>query len=113
MAALRAARVRQFVEQTLAHLETYHSEAYDALGRMRAHEWVEYALVRARVYEIKSARNVQRYVDLMVTFGRDFDTDPAIPWAAGLLAIDGMSETVRMNRLCQRALATLDDAERM
>jgi hypothetical protein len=40
---------------------------------------------RAKVYDIDSERDVCKYIDIMYTFGRDFDIDPEIPWASKIL----------------------------
>jgi hypothetical protein len=40
------------------------------------------AIERARGYGIRTERDIGRFAGLMLKFGRDFDTDPALPFAA-------------------------------
>ena len=55
-------------------------------------------------YGVESEYDVSRYLNLMVVFGDDFDTDPAHPWASDILTLEGgCGGTVRMDALYEEA----------
>jgi hypothetical protein len=53
---------------------------------------VRHGIQRAKVYGIKSRRDVCKYIDLMIVFGRDFDTNKRTGWAREILKRPGKSE---------------------
>ncbi|QSQ19129.1 hypothetical protein JY651_27685 [Pyxidicoccus parkwayensis] len=59
---------------------------------------------RAEGHGIETERDICKYLSLMVTFGRDFDEDPAFPWVAPILLRRDLGPTLRINRLCLEAL---------
>ena len=40
---------------------------------------------KAKAYGFNTRAQYKRYLNLMFTFGRDFDTDPQLPWASEVL----------------------------
>ena len=59
--------------------------------------------LRGRGYGFTSEQDLARYVSLMFTFGRDFDTDPACGWARELLTSSREAKR-RMTELYARAI---------
>lgn len=78
--------VRKFEEWMLAHLKKFFPARSHAAGESRIREIIHSGIERAAAYEINSKRNVCKYIDLMVLFGRHFDTDKRFPWAKEILA---------------------------
>lgn len=101
---LEGAARRAFEERLAAHLRTYFPGQCQALGEAGVREAIVYGVGRAARWGFTGEREVCKYLNLMFTFGRDFDTDPALPWAAWNLGL-GSPPSQRMARLYQAALA--------
>ncbi len=77
--------VRKFEEWMLAHLKKFFPGKCAAAGGQRLLEMVQYGIQRAAVHGITAKRDVCKYIDLMIVFGRDFDTDGRSRWAGEIL----------------------------
>jgi len=76
---------RRFEERMVRHLHTYFPEQCAALGDEGTREAIGHGIDRAQAHGIVTERDVCRYLNVMFTFGRDFDSDPRCPWAARIL----------------------------
>ncbi len=74
-----------FVERMLVHLNKFFPKHYEALGESNCRELVDQGIKNAATYDIVNERDVCKYIDLMVSFGVDFDKDPKLPWAGKML----------------------------
>ena len=63
---------------------------------------IQYGTKRAADYGITDRRDVCKYIDLAVVFGRDFDTDRRSPWAGKILG-QRSSPALRMRTLLTAA----------
>ena len=70
----------------LAHLRRFFPSQCLAAGDQLLRETIQYGVRRAAGYGITAKRDVCKYIDLMVVFGRDFDTDRRALWAGEILA---------------------------
>ena len=76
-------RVRQRVWSAFRqHLGKFFPAACAALGEEQVRRVVRYGIERAASHGVTRERGVCAWVDLMFTFGRDFDRDPDLPWAS-------------------------------
>jgi hypothetical protein len=66
-------------------------------------DFIRYGIQRCQHYSMYSEQSIERYVRIMLLFGRDFDTDPCYPWAASSLNDNSHSEITRINHLSQAA----------
>jgi hypothetical protein len=94
--------VRKFEDWTLAHLRKFFPDRCAALGEPQLREWIRYGIRRAAQYGVTARRDVCKYLDLMIVFGRDFDTDRLSGWAADILRRSGNS-AARMQSLLRAA----------
>lgn len=69
----------------LVHINKFFPEHYEALGDDNCRELVTLGIKNAEVYDIVNERDVCKYIDLMVSFGVEFDKNPELPWAAKIL----------------------------
>jgi hypothetical protein len=69
----------------LVHLQKFFPGQCYAAGEERVREIISHGIDRAATYGLTSKRDVCKYIDLMVVFGRDFDTDSRLRWAAEIL----------------------------
>jgi hypothetical protein len=84
-AVLSQLEVEKFADWVFTHLQRFFPAQCRAAGDVRISEMIEYGIERAAAYNLTSKRDVCKYIDLMVVFGRDFDTDSRLPWAGELL----------------------------
>ena len=85
-AVLSQVEVEKFQEWMLAHLKIFFPQQCAAAGNQQLLEMVQYGIKRAAVYGFTAKRDVCKYIDLMILFGRDFDTDKRSRWAGEILA---------------------------
>lgn len=110
-AALNALSRENFIERVTGHLQRFFPQHCAALGPDGVREAIDHGIDRAGGYGIVGERDVVLYLDLMFAFGRDFDTDPNLPWAAAILTDERIpAPKQRINRLHAAALAHTADA---
>jgi hypothetical protein len=82
---LAKAALRRFEDDMVVHLRKFFAEECESLGEGGTRQVIRYAIEHAADYDIVSQRDVCIYTDVMFAFGRDFDYDPKLPWAAQIL----------------------------
>jgi hypothetical protein len=106
MRALARPGREAFEARLVANVEERFPDTCRSLGGDGTRKAVELAVTRAEGYGLETDRDVTAYVTLTFTFGRDFDRDPSLPWAAATLAV----RPVRMDQLHAGALEHLAEA---
>jgi hypothetical protein len=76
---------KAFEDRMIAHVKKIFPEQSETLGEPKLRETIQYGTQRAAAYCIISERDVCKYIDLMILYGRDFDKDPNHPWAHSVL----------------------------
>ena len=94
---------RRFVERMVGHVREYFPQQFGKLGEPAVREWIEDGIGRAGGYGIVAERDVCKFIDIMIVFGREFDTDPACPWAKPILTAQPTDPTSRMEVLFETA----------
>ena len=102
MAMFRELEVQKFEDWTLGHLKKFFPRECDGMGEQKVRETIGYGIQRAAYHKITAKRDVAKYIDLMVVFGRNFDTDRRTKWAGDILRQGGYSGT-RMEALRRAA----------
>lgn len=92
-----------FVQRALAHVRQHFPALAQGLPAQALEHGVRHALDRAAVHRLEAERELYSYLNLACAFGPDFDTDPALPWAAQALAGAGPA-SIRVSRLLTAAL---------
>ena len=59
---------------------------------------------RAEQYDIVSEVDIRRYLESVIVYGPDFDTNPKTAWAGHILHNKALSGTEKMNRVDEYAL---------
>jgi hypothetical protein len=90
----------KFEDWTLAHLRKFFPDQCAALGEPELREWIRYGIWRAAHHGVTAKRDVCKYLDLMIVFGRDFDKRWG--WAGDILRRGGNSGA-RMQNLLRAA----------
>jgi hypothetical protein len=93
------------------HLEQFMPAHCQALGPAGTRAAIEHGIQKAACYGITAEPEVCQYIDLMFCFGRDFDEDPALPWARAILDEPvGVSPMPKIDRLFRASMDYLRDA---
>lgn len=100
--AMGGLRLEDFEVRALAHVRKFFPEPCRSLGERGTRDLVRRGIERARGYGFTSERDLCKYLNLIFTFGEEFDT--RLPWAASILRLGG-APSRRMARLYERALA--------
>jgi len=85
MAAFARAETKKFEDRMLIHLNKFFPRQCAGLGEPKLRETIRYGIKRAAAYGVTAERDVNKYIDLMIVFGRDFDTDNRFRWAGEIL----------------------------
>jgi hypothetical protein len=102
--ALGKVMLDQFAGEMVGHLRKFFPAQCDSLGEAGLDEFIQYGISRAASYEIKKHRDICRFVDMMFVFGRDFDTNPKVPWASRILNDPAIVDPdTRIDRLYEEA----------
>jgi hypothetical protein len=78
--------VQKFVDWMVAHLKQFFPPQSQALGEPQLQEMIRHGIRRAANHGITTERDVCKFIDLMIVFGRDFDRDEKSAWAGQILA---------------------------
>lgn len=98
-----------FERRVADHVREFFPDRSADLGDDGVVAHVRAGIAKAESYGLSHPAHVGQMVDLMLLFGRDFDTDPRWPWAGSILrdpAIDHPG--TRMKRLCDAAGRALE-----
>lgn len=103
----------KFEEHAALHLRKIFPEQAEKLGGEKLAHLIRQGIERARAYEIVAQRDVCKYIDLMMIFGRDFDTDKKLPWAAAVLNEEFLQghPTEKIARLFDIAMEHSEDGD--
>lgn len=99
MAALNAIILDGFQERATARLLGRFPKRCRIIGETGVRALVRHGVGRAAAHGIEALPDLARYLDVMFTLGRDFDVNPAFPWAAERLSARA-SATERVDLLC-------------
>lgn len=85
-AAFERAAGRNFEDTMVTHLAEFAPGHAAALGNPALRQLVKTGIARAKRVGFDMRGPARFYIELMVTFGSDFDTDPLLPWTHYLRA---------------------------
>jgi hypothetical protein len=99
----------KFEEWMLTHLNKFFPAQCQAAGESQVRKIIRSGIERAADHRMTSKREVCKYIDLMIVFGRDFDKDNRYPWASEILAAEATPEQKiqKMQDAAQRHLRQL------
>ena len=107
---LAADRRRDFEERLARHLLRFFPDKVASLAEGEFHAFIRHGSARAARYGLDTERDICKYLSLMCVFGRDFDSDTRLPWAAETLRKPFRTSSTKMNRLMELALAHAESA---
>jgi len=83
---LEVAALGSFVIELTEHCKEFSPDLCKTLDQDQLRRAVTQGVDRADIYGLNLRGPVRFYIDLMIVFGSDFDTDPQYPWIAEELA---------------------------
>lgn len=98
-AAFRNAATENFIQRVMVHANEFFPDDCKTLGPNGLRQTIEHCITRARGYGIEEGSQVCRYIDIALSFGRDFDRDPECPWAATVLRDPRLAPAAKMSKL--------------
>jgi hypothetical protein len=106
MEVFHDAERKNFEDWMIDHVNRFFPKQSRLLSQGEMRETIRHGIRRAAAYGITSQRDVCKYIDLLVVFGRDLDTDGQYPWAGDTLRQPLESEA-RVTALQQAAVEHL------
>lgn len=94
---------RRFVNRMVDHVRQYFPRQFTQLGEMEVRAWIEEGIKQSGEYGIVAERDVCKYIDVMMVFGRNFDKDPRYPWAPPILTAQPTDPALKTDRLFETA----------
>lgn len=85
MDAFKKAALQRFEDGMMHHLRQFAARYAEAMGPVKLRQFIRDGLQRTTAYGIKERGAVRLYLELMMMFGHDFDTDPLLPWGHEVL----------------------------
>ena len=99
MKVLAQHTTRNFERRAMEHLRRCFPEQSKALGEQGLLELIRDGISRTESYAIDTEREVVKYIDLMVVFGREFDTHPRYPEARRILTDEDLTARSKVEKL--------------
>lgn len=95
-------RQEAYEDSLASHIREFFPEQFRAAGEADIRETIRYGIGRAAAHGIVTERDVCKYIDLMIVFGRDFDQEHS--WAQETLSDQEMPDPAdRIDVLCETA----------
>ena len=91
MITIRNAQIRKMTDPAIRNMLITHAQQFfvdqcRGITESELKKTIEFACRKAKSYGFTTRAQYKRYLNLMFTFGRDFDIDPELPWAAAALS---------------------------
>lgn len=102
MKILGAEMERAFTRRMVEYLRQYFPPQTKGMTDAELKKMVEAATARAAGYGITAEEDVQKFLELMMRFGKNFDQDPAVGWAGTILRPKDIDGARKMRRLANR-----------
>ncbi len=99
MKLLGAEMEKAFTRRMVEYLRSFFPPQTKEMSDNELRKMVEAATDRAASYGIAEEEDVQRYLELMMRLGRNFDQDPAFGWAGSALRAKDIDGARKMRRI--------------
>jgi hypothetical protein len=100
--------IQEFENRMMDHIRKFFPKQLELVGEPEMRALIRHGIRRAESYGITAERDVCKYVDLAVVFGKEFDTNVTMLWARTILGDSTLtSSTQRINRLYDAAIKNI------
>ncbi len=91
--------LRKFEDKMVIHLRSQFPEETKQMEEPELREMIHNGIFHARRYKVTLEIDVSRYLECMMKYGADFDTNPKTAWAGKILHNRMMEGTEKMDRI--------------
>jgi hypothetical protein len=98
-----------FEENLVTHMKTVARRHTDVIGDDGARAIVKNGIDRAQVYGLTKRGPVRFFVEMIFLFGSEFDTDPLLPWASGVLTNPSIHDQMERADILHEAMTEYVD----
>jgi radical SAM superfamily enzyme with C-terminal helix-hairpin-helix motif len=99
MKVFEEASLRNFEDRMVIHFRSNLLEQTKNMSEQDLRELIKMGIDRAELYEVTDEVDVERFLECMVRYGSDFDTDPKTSWAGEILRDESFTGTEKMNQI--------------
>src|SRR5438128_1655429 len=106
---MRQSSLKAFEDYMVTHLRGFIPRLDQVLGEVGMRKVIRYGIEKAKTYGFTTRACVRFYIETILLFGAEFDTDPQYPWAKEILTNEKIiDQMVRGDVLCVKAGEYLD-----
>jgi hypothetical protein len=110
--AFEEVAMRQFIDDMIIHVNKYFPEECGKLGEEQLRNHLVWIIPRAKKYGLEAERDLCRYLNLSIIYGKDFDSDPGLVWMVNiLLDYNEPNPSLRLNRLYKEVTKRMEKEE--
>jgi hypothetical protein len=91
--------LRQFENRMVVYLRTTFPKQTEALPEAELRVRIRTSVAQAAQYNVTAEDDVRRYLEYVIMYDTDFDTDPRSAWAGEILRTRDMSGGEKMDRI--------------
>ena len=102
--ALENAAARRFESEIVEHVREFAPRLFSILGEPAVRAFARNGIVRAAKYGFSQRGPAKLYVEMMLSFGTEFDSDPQLPWASQVLSDQAPMEPMLRAELLYREM---------
>lgn len=109
---LKEISINEFVLDMIDHVRIYFPEETEPFDNESLEEFIRKILEKAKSYDLKSERDVCKFINLVMVFGFDFDTNSDTIWMYKMLTDESEpNPVVRLNDCYNQVSRRLKDEE--
>lgn len=102
--------VSNFESRMLSHIKLHFPQHYDELEKDNTIDLIRLGVENSKQYDILAECDVSKYINLMLSFGVDFDTNNELTWSRDILDDPTQNHGPSIiNALYDAAMASLDE----
>jgi hypothetical protein len=102
---LESAAAGEFEQTLFEHIKTIAPKHVESIGDDGTRQIVKDGIERARGHGFTKRGPVRFFVEMMFLFGSEFDTDPLLPWADGVLSNTSIQSEMERADILHEAMA--------
>lgn len=91
--------LKQFENRMIVHLRKSFPHETEEMSEVNLRELIQTGIERAKQYGVELENDVQSYLEMMIIYGADFDTNSKTDWAGEILRTPDINGTTKINLL--------------
>jgi len=104
MSALSQAMLKQFEDRMVVHMSKNFQDETREISEVELRALIQEGIEQAEQYQITLEYDVRRYLEFMVIYGQNFDTNHDTAWAGEILHAKELDGTAKMDLIDEREL---------